>query len=562
MSSNKKFSFSELNNLFNNGPLKDHQDAKNYISGYFFPLINGTHALIENNDLTIIQDETLRKVYLARFPKQIKKFYLEETIPKNIICDVKQPIITEQSINVCKRFKHEYQEYNTFDKKTKSSVELFLTYIYEVWADSNDDSFNYIINWLANMTQGNKNISCIYAKSTFEGTGKSTLPEFLSEFILGYQLTCKGKSDHLKGQHNSSLMGRLFVYFEELQIFSKSEWLAVDTEMKDIITSKWGSYTDKYEKRIETDNINNIMITTNHNFKGVNGRRYFVIDISTKYTNDTAYYGNLRKKCFNDLVGKAFFSYLLEIDVSNFNSAIMPETKNKRDLIIEYLSPIEKFLKVEFVLQNKSVDDKVINLCAAFKGFYTSNPSINNDKFNSVSFNRLMREIGFDSYKTGGYYKYKISIETLKKMSVDRKWIHDFDTIENNEEIEKSNDIKTCLNGDGVVLTNNEYEEYSSLLAEKKARDKKGGIMITIDEYEEFKAYKEKVVESKPKLTLMNINKNKKSKVKKNIKEVVKEDEEEDEEEDDIMKEEDEKKPIKKIKDLKDSEIDDLEFNF
>jgi hypothetical protein len=303
------------------------------------------------------------------------------------------------------------------------------------------------------------------------------------------------------------------------------------------------------------------MITTNHNFKGVNGRRYFVIDISTKYTNDTVYYGNLRKKCFNDLVGKAFFSYLLEIDVSNFNSAIMPETKNKRDLIIEYLSPIEKFLKVEFVLQNKPVDDKVINLCAAFKGFYASNPSINNDKFNSVSFNRLMREIGFDSYKTGGYFKYKISIETLKKMSVDRKWIHDFDTIENNEEIEKTNDIKTCLNGDGVVLTNNEYEEYLSLLAEKKTRDKKGGIMITIDEYEEFKTYKEKVVESKPKLTLTNTNKNKKSKVKKNIKEVVKEDDEE-EEEDDIMKEEDEKKPIKKIKDLKDSEIDDLEFNF
>ena len=484
-SQNSLFSFIELNNLFNNGPLKNYQDAKNYISRYFYPLINGTHALVENNEITIIQDETLRKVYLARFPKQIKKFYLEETIPKNIICDVKQPIITEQSINVCKRFKHEYQEYKTFDKKTKSSVELFLTYIYEVWADSNDDSYNYIINWLANMTQGNKNISCIYAKSTFEGTGKSTLPEFLSEFILGYQLTCKGKSDHLKGQHNSSLMGRLFVYFEELQIFYKAEWLAVDTEMKDIITSKWGSYTDKYEKRIETNNINNIMITTNHNFKGVNGRRYFVIDISTKYTNDTVYYGNLRKKCFNDLVGKAFFSYLLEIDVSDFNSAIMPETKNKRDLIVEYLSPIEKFLKVEFVLQNKPVNDKVINLCAAFKGFHSTNTNINNDKFDSVSFNRLMREIGFDSYKTGGYFKYKISIETLKKMSVDRKWIHDFDTIENNEEIEKTNDIKTCLNGDGVVITNNEYEEYLSLLAEKKARIEKENMKI--QEVEEVK---------------------------------------------------------------------------
>jgi hypothetical protein len=79
------------------------------------------------------------------------------------------------------------KDLNTNIKNIKHSIKkqnlmlLFLTYIYEVWADSNDDSYNYIINWLANMTQGNKNISCIYAISTFEGTGKSTLPEFLSE---------------------------------------------------------------------------------------------------------------------------------------------------------------------------------------------------------------------------------------------------------------------------------------------------------------------------------------------------------------------------------------------
>jgi len=100
-----------------------------------------------------------------------------------------------------------------------------------------------------------------------------------------------------------------------------------------------------------------------------------------------------------------------------------------------------------------------------------------------------------------------------------------------------------------VVITHEQYKEYIRLKSQMENVDNK------VDEEEE-------VVESKPKLTLMNINKNKKSKVKKNIKEVVKEDEEEEEEEDDIMKEEDEKKPIKKIKDLKDSDIDDLEFNF
>ena len=87
------------------------------------------------------------------------------------------------------------------------------------------------------------------------------------------------------------------------------------------------------------------------------------------------------------------------------------------------------------------------------------NPSINNDKFNSVSFNRLMREIGFDSYKTGGYYKYKISIETLNKMSVDRKWIHDFDTIENNEEIELIN--QSGRNADEDIVDDLVYDIFN-----------------------------------------------------------------------------------------------------
>ena len=128
-----------------------------------------------------------------------------------------------------------------------------------------------------------------------------------------------------------------------IKIFFRRNWkiyinriysgVAVDAELKDIITSKWGSYTDKYKTRVESDNIINIRITTNNNWKGAHG------DSSSKYMDDQIYFENL-KKCFNDLVGKAIFSYLQEIDVSEFNSAIMPQTKNKLDLIAEQLLPI------------------------------------------------------------------------------------------------------------------------------------------------------------------------------------------------------------------------------
>ena len=48
-----------------------------------------------------------------------------------------------------------------------------------------------------------------------------------------------------------------------------------------------------------------------------------------------------------------------------------------------------------------------------------------------------MREIGFNCYKSNGYFKYNISIESLKKFADKRKWVHEFDTIENNEQIER-----------------------------------------------------------------------------------------------------------------------------
>ena len=84
-----------------------------------------------------------------------------------------------------------------------------------------------------------------------------------------------------------------------IKIFFRRNWkiyinriysgVAVDAELKDIITSKWGSYTDKYKTRVESDNIINIRITTNNNWKGAHG------DSSSKYMDDQIYFENLKK---------------------------------------------------------------------------------------------------------------------------------------------------------------------------------------------------------------------------------------------------------------------------
>ncbi len=226
-----------------------------------------------------LQDETMNKVYLQRFKKDIKAWYRNETIPKKIISDINKPTVGNNFINVGKQLKHKYSEYIHFDTEIKENVKLMLSYIREVWANNDDNVYEYMLKWLSNMVRGNKNKTSIYAKC-LQGLGKSTLIEFIRDHVIGRDICCKGKADHLKGQHNLQLLGRIFVYFEELQIFSDKEWYAIDSELKDMITDDWGSYTDKYEKRFEAQNINNYMIVTNSNLKGVNGRRYLVCDLS------------------------------------------------------------------------------------------------------------------------------------------------------------------------------------------------------------------------------------------------------------------------------------------
>jgi hypothetical protein len=418
----QEFCFNKMNQLYENGNLKDHLDCKNYISNYFHPLNNGTHAFIENNTISIIQDETMNKVYLQRFKKDIKAWYRNETIPKKIICDINKPTVGTNFINVGKQLKHKYCEYKHFEKEIRENVKTMLSYIKEVWANNDEKVYQYMLKWLSNMVKGNKNKTCIYAKS-LQGAGKSTLPEFIRDHVIGRDITCKGKADHLKGQHNLQLLGRIFVYFEELQIFNDKEWYAVDSELKDMITDDWGSYTDKYEKRFEAQNINNYMIVTNSNLKGVNGRRYLVCDLSSKRLDDFKYYGNLRNKCFNDIVGHAFYCYLMEINVDNFNSLDMPETKNKLAIISELLPPIEKFLKFNFVLRNASINMKLKDLWMQYKEF-------DHGKSENVSIQRFseqMRELGFEYSKQDGYSTYKISIDELNNIAKKRKWLHELD---------------------------------------------------------------------------------------------------------------------------------------
>ncbi len=72
---NQEFDFNECRRLFNDGMLKDHLDAKNYISKFFCPLTTGQHALIENNSVTLVSDDVMRNVFMKRWANNDENMY-------------------------------------------------------------------------------------------------------------------------------------------------------------------------------------------------------------------------------------------------------------------------------------------------------------------------------------------------------------------------------------------------------------------------------------------------------------------------------------------------------
>jgi len=499
------FSLERASELYKNGLLKDNLDVKNYINEYFFQCNNGTILFwditpvmkkgkpVKKDGQTVLRGEwtlfdkyLLADTYLNRIidsenkPNKSLSSWFQTT--KHIyrpVINLNEPLIYKESginfINLSKQFLHRnYKPYKEYSGEIKANCKAFLSYIKEVICSSNEEHYRYIIKWIGNMVQGNKNDSILYLKGV-QGIGKSTLTEMLKDYIIGNDISLETGSEPLKSQFNKILMGRLLVVFEELETFSKSEWMAVSSKLKRYTTSNTIDYEDKNEKKFQGENINNYIINTNNDaLKDSDGRRIFICDVSTHRKNDREYFKNLRAKCFNYEVGEALFSYFLEVEINGFNAqADMPMTSGKLDAIADRLGTIEKFLKSEYVLKQKSICTLVENLFQEYLSFCMCQ-GISNPK-DKIKFCSGMRDLNLDYSKSNKINKYDYKYDVLKSLSDREHWVHELDEI--NEEEINDKDAKD-------LIIEQLREEIEKLKQELKEKPKKKKPVLTDDDLE------------------------------------------------------------------------------
>lgn len=425
------FDIKKANQLY----YESNMDGYKYITKYFVPLTNGQHAILksENEETYTIKDNnSIKQVYFNRLHEGLQTYYFKTfTEIRNLQCKLNIPALHENEdgkfINICPKMKHEYVPYETIDENIKQKVNIMLSFIKEVINNNNNECYNYLIKWLANMVKGNKNDSCIYLKGA-QGLGKSTLPEFFRYHVIGEDLSLETGSEPLVSNFNNILEGKLMVFFEELENFSVNQWTAISSKLKRYITSNKITIENKGVNRYETDNINNYFILSNNDaIRDDDGRRYFICDISTKYKQNKAYFGTLRKECFNDVVGRAFYCYLMDVDTSGFIPQDFPTTQSKLDSIAKRLEVPYQYLKDEYVLKSKAINAVVVG--ELYKDFLEYCKSNSKKSMSKIDFNKKLSEIGIEYYKSNKENKFNVPLAQLQDIATKNNWIHELDDV-------------------------------------------------------------------------------------------------------------------------------------
>ena len=110
----------DLEHLANNLSLNQ---GKEYIKQYFVPLTNGNHAVLSKGKYIILNDETVRKVYLNRMSKELSNFYTKEYYAiKSITYKLGEDVFIENQLNLCPQLMHTYQPFELFDESIKESA--------------------------------------------------------------------------------------------------------------------------------------------------------------------------------------------------------------------------------------------------------------------------------------------------------------------------------------------------------------------------------------------------------------------------------------------------------
>jgi energy-coupling factor transporter ATP-binding protein EcfA2 len=198
----------------------------------------------------------------------------------------------------------------------EASCRRLLEHVYQVICHENDEWYNFLITWAADILQnpGRKAGSAVVIKGK-KGTGKSTFFHFLDQILRPHSLTTSQR-EHVTGKFNAHMESLLLMVLEEAVWPGDHQG---NSTVKDLITNE----TIAVERKgIDVSRMNNYMrigMTSNDDWTvpatWEDERRYFVLECSDVVQQDDEWFGPLYEEMEGEGLG-ALVHYLSTWDPS------------------------------------------------------------------------------------------------------------------------------------------------------------------------------------------------------------------------------------------------------
>ena len=263
----------------------------------------------------------------------------------------------KENFNMFEGYRFPYTKTNVIDPK----VQPWIDHILNVICSGNTNYAKTLTQWMAHLIQ--KPMEKAFATILFsaqEGTGKSILYEFLMLCIgRGYGLQVS-KIDDITQTHNTHMRGKLLINMNEctnsptIKNVNILKALIYDTEL--LINPKgFSQYTiENWARLLITTNFQRSMIVN------ASDRRYYCLQIDKKM--DKKYFEPLIQSLKCEETQQAFFNYLANYDISDFNPQRPPMTKMKQKMIELQIPNFIAFMKdvcENCVLHYREVEEQI-----------------------------------------------------------------------------------------------------------------------------------------------------------------------------------------------------------
>ena len=260
----------------------------------------------------------------------------------------------------------EVDEFNTWKgfnyKNTgeydNTKIKKWLNHIHNILADGDDDTYEYILNWFAQILQTphKKNKVCLVLHSSAQGVGKSLILDMIGRIIGHHSYYSTSNLKHILGDFNGDAEGKLLVNLNETNWGGDKKMVGA---FKEFITDETIVINRKGKESYTIKNYSNTIITTNEDWIvsiDGNDRRFNIRECKNeKYHKE--YYDEIADTPLQDIA-----NFLYNKDITNYDPRNFIKSELHEAQVIKNFNSVESFydnlLNKEINMNGWELDDE------------------------------------------------------------------------------------------------------------------------------------------------------------------------------------------------------------